>query len=171
MATWMRLKYPHLVDAAWASSAPLVAQVDFPEYYEVIGDSIRDISQECYNMIESASKIMYEKLQTSQGREDLSRHFYTCTALRGDFPYDQHFWNTYTEVFAGQVQYAWPGNIEIMCDKLMGSPGNDDMEKMGAFVRDYYNGGCLGDYDEFLKDYGTGQITYGICKYYNYKLT
>lgn len=29
MATWARLKYPHLIDAAYASSAPLRAVADF----------------------------------------------------------------------------------------------------------------------------------------------
>lgn len=29
LATWARLKYPHLVDVAWASSAPLRAVADF----------------------------------------------------------------------------------------------------------------------------------------------
>lgn len=30
LATWMRIKYPHLVYAAYASSAPLLAKADFP---------------------------------------------------------------------------------------------------------------------------------------------
>lgn len=29
LATWMRLKFPHLVDAAYSSSAPLEAIADF----------------------------------------------------------------------------------------------------------------------------------------------
>lgn len=38
LATWMRLKFPHLVDIAYSSSAPLEAIVDFyreyhPRYY------------------------------------------------------------------------------------------------------------------------------------------
>lgn len=29
MATWARIKYPHLIDAAWSSSGPLEATPDF----------------------------------------------------------------------------------------------------------------------------------------------
>ncbi|CAG8597774.1 16716_t:CDS:2, partial [Acaulospora colombiana] len=37
IATWMREKYPELVFAAWASSAPLLAKINFFEYDQEVG--------------------------------------------------------------------------------------------------------------------------------------
>lgn len=40
LAGWARLKYPHLFHAAVSSSSPLLAQLDFPQYNEVMRDSL-----------------------------------------------------------------------------------------------------------------------------------
>ena len=37
LAAWFRLKYPSVTHASIASSAPLHAQTNFPEYMEVCG--------------------------------------------------------------------------------------------------------------------------------------
>ena len=36
LSGWARFKYPHLFHAAVSSSSPLLAQVDFPQYAEVV---------------------------------------------------------------------------------------------------------------------------------------
>ncbi|KAF5285471.1 hypothetical protein FQA39_LY16645 [Lamprigera yunnana] len=51
LATWMRLKYSHLVNAAWASSAPLRIVLDFYQYYEVAGEIYSNVSSECIAII------------------------------------------------------------------------------------------------------------------------
>ena len=40
LAGWARLKYPHLFHAAVSSSSPLQAQLDFPQYAEVVRDAL-----------------------------------------------------------------------------------------------------------------------------------
>ncbi|XP_031639714.1 putative serine protease K12H4.7 isoform X3 [Contarinia nasturtii] len=43
MAVWFKQKYPHLVKGVWASSAPLNAKLNYFEYTETVGKSIRKV--------------------------------------------------------------------------------------------------------------------------------
>ena len=40
LSAWMRQKYPNLVDVGYSSSAPVLAQLDFPEYHKVVTASV-----------------------------------------------------------------------------------------------------------------------------------
>ncbi|KAF5300718.1 hypothetical protein FQR65_LT09114 [Abscondita terminalis] len=67
LATWFRFKYPHLVDAAWASSAPLRAVSDFYEYFEVAGEVYSNVSWSCYNTIKVGYAKIKQLLSTPEG--------------------------------------------------------------------------------------------------------
>lgn len=105
MATWFRQKYPHMVVGAWASSAPLLAQVDFKEYKEIVAQSIALVGgQQCLDDIGSYFK-QTEKLVSTKQAVKLRRLFNLCD----DFdPYNVHnVWNLFSEisdVFASVVQ-------------------------------------------------------------------
>uniref|UniRef100_A0A1Y9H2F3 Prolylcarboxypeptidase n=1 Tax=Anopheles dirus TaxID=7168 RepID=A0A1Y9H2F3_9DIPT len=52
LATWFRVRYPHLADAAWSSSGYLRAVYDFQEFSSEWAEAaIAAGSQECYNRI------------------------------------------------------------------------------------------------------------------------
>ncbi|GFS04301.1 thymus-specific serine protease [Elysia marginata] len=77
LAAWFRLKYPYLVDAAVASSAPVLAQVDFKDYLEVVAQSLNTFKpvNACDNAISVANAALKEKLKTPKGRKDLKKKF------------------------------------------------------------------------------------------------
>ncbi|XP_053659961.1 thymus-specific serine protease-like [Anopheles marshallii] len=52
LATWFRMRYPHLADAAWSSSGYLRAVYDFQDFSFGWAETAIDVgSQECYNRI------------------------------------------------------------------------------------------------------------------------
>lgn len=105
MAAWFRQKYPHLVKGAWASSAPLQAKVNFFEYTETVGKSIRKIGgEECYENIETAFEAI-EDLITNDDMETLKKLFNICDDFDTENVYDVYnfIWSI-KNVFSGIVQ-------------------------------------------------------------------
>ena len=60
LSGWLRLKYPHLVQGSVASSGPVNAKPNFPEYLEVVDSALKIESYECSVNVKSAvDKIQY----------------------------------------------------------------------------------------------------------------
>ncbi|RYG58841.1 hypothetical protein EON64_20875, partial [archaeon] len=71
-----------------ASSAPVTAQTNFPEYMEVVGQSLIHFSgQQCYNAFEQAAQIVANMLLQgfgSSGQSTLQKDFELCSPLASD---------------------------------------------------------------------------------------
>jgi hypothetical protein len=55
MAAWSRARYPHLFYAAYASSGPILAQLDFPEYMEVVNEALLATDAACPAVIQAST--------------------------------------------------------------------------------------------------------------------
>ncbi|KAF5285470.1 hypothetical protein FQA39_LY16644 [Lamprigera yunnana] len=73
LATWFRYKFPHLVDGAWASSAPLRAVAKFHEYLEVASEVYSNVSWECFGRLRDGYDEMKSLLSTPDGRSIVKR--------------------------------------------------------------------------------------------------
>lgn len=86
LAAWFRLKYPSVTHGSIASSAPLNAQTNFPEYMEVVAQSLVYFSgQACYDAVESAANTvasMYEQGPHSDAWAQLETDFKTCNSMK-----------------------------------------------------------------------------------------
>ncbi|OHS95712.1 hypothetical protein TRFO_10354 [Tritrichomonas foetus] len=51
LSVWFKIKFPHFVDAVWASSAPLNAQVDFTGASVAAGGRVFNYDHNCYNSL------------------------------------------------------------------------------------------------------------------------
>uniref|UniRef100_A0A8C5M7A6 Serine protease K12H4.7 n=1 Tax=Leptobrachium leishanense TaxID=445787 RepID=A0A8C5M7A6_9ANUR len=138
LAAWYRLKYPHLAYAAVASSAPLNAVVNFPEYLEVVQTSLAQNHSACPNTMKVAFDSLVQLLQYKDNFEKITEDFKLCKVLRIKSVMDySYFLETTTEILVNVVQYnndnrAFEGvkggniTIEVMCrimaNESLGSP-------------------------------------------------
>lgn len=136
MVAWMRKKYPHLVTGAWASSAPLNAEVDFSRYKEVMTDAIQRVGgDECTLTIENAFSEM-ERLVNAEDVREIHAAFNLCYAL--DLTRDvAHFFFEVSDIVAGLVQGHRPGSIERACDYMRREKedGKDDLHAFAGWVK------------------------------------
>eukprot|EP01105_Mastigella_eilhardi_P025112 TRINITY_DN671_c0_g2_i11.p2 TRINITY_DN671_c0_g2~~TRINITY_DN671_c0_g2_i11.p2 ORF type:complete len:487 (-),score=123.01 TRINITY_DN671_c0_g2_i11:3164-4579(-) len=127
LSAWIRQKYPNVVYAADATSAPVFAQLDFTEYLEVVSTSVGDA---CASAIQQGTTLIEKLLKTSDGRTKLEQEFNTCTALKTDN--DQIVFLEYiTDSIADVVQYNRDNSahalmtIDQMCAILTGGNISD----------------------------------------------
>ncbi|KAI4464559.1 protease s28 pro-x carboxypeptidase-related [Holotrichia oblita] len=179
MATWIRLKYPHLVDIAYASSGPVRAVADFYEYYEVINDNIGLVSEECLTTISDAISQLESKLETEDGIDEMSEKLQTCNRIQTAEPHRSFLFNfVIAELFAGLVQYAQPDSIQNDCD-LLASFSGTALDKLIGYIRTQYDPDCIDDYDTFIQTYTAIGTTndmwrpwlYQTCTEYGYYQT
>ncbi|XP_068152959.1 thymus-specific serine protease-like [Drosophila tropicalis] len=137
MATWMRQWFPDVVRGSWASSAPLVAKVDFAKYMVVIGKAYNDLGGEyCYNLIDNATTYYQNLFATGQG-EKAKTELNLCEDFDVDSESDQwQIFSTIANIFAAIAQYQKPQNYDLpqYCSVLR-SFSDDDATALSKFVQ------------------------------------
>ncbi|OAD59600.1 Putative serine protease K12H4.7 [Eufriesea mexicana] len=157
VATWARLKYPHLIQGALASSAPVLAKADFYEYYEVVTESLRKYSQKCVDEIEAAFVEVEELLITEGGPEKLKKWFNLCDVpVARYFDDEGHLENLLAEEFASIVQYNKVENgqtkIAACCKNMTASYLGSPLQRLAHLVSSKDK--CLkNNYNKFVKLY------------------
>jgi pimeloyl-ACP methyl ester carboxylesterase len=145
LAAWYRLKYPHLVDIAVSTSAPLLAQLNFKEYLGVVTASINRTNSQCLSQIQQAVQSMEGLLKRRTGWWMLQKTFKLCDEFRGDNKKDvSNLFESLAGNFEDIVQYnednrAWEGSetaditISTLCDIMTKNPDeNTPMERYAA---------------------------------------
>lgn len=146
LASWFRLKYPHLTYGSIASSAPVQATLDMVQYLDVVEESLTDISGlSCGEHIQNATDIMQTMLQSTAGQQKLASLFQTCSPIKT--PQD-------IATFMSNVMGNWMGvcqyNREIpgqptVADLCAIMEGDGDVLQNYATVSNMFNapGGCM----------------------------
>lgn len=80
LATWYHQLHPDVATGVWASSAPLLAKINFTNYMEVVGEAIQRIGgRDCYERIDIGIK-RAEYLYGEGLYRMLEREFSVCNA-------------------------------------------------------------------------------------------
>ncbi|CAH0716103.1 unnamed protein product, partial [Brenthis ino] len=106
LAAWLRLKYPHLVHAAVSSSGPLLAKVNFMEYFQVVINALEEKTGDsnCVSELKRAHQQIEEKMKTDP--VTIEKEFKVCKPFHKATENDiKNFYNSIADDFADLVQY------------------------------------------------------------------
>lgn len=143
LAAWMRAKYPHIVHGAVSASGPLLAQIDFKQYYVVVEDSLKTHSQACVDTIKSGVKQIHIMLRHPIGQQGLQKLFNLCDPIDPGHTTNKDISNLYeslADVFADVVQYNKDNRneslvtIDQVCDILVDDKKGPPVNRLAAVV-------------------------------------
>ncbi|XP_038207717.1 thymus-specific serine protease-like [Zerene cesonia] len=120
LAAWMRLKYPNLVDAAIASSSPVLAKKDFYEYFEKVNENYQKYgTSNCLLKTKSLFQRYKVLLQNVEGTTQLKRENNICdTCDLKDIRNQWVFFLSKINTFSQSSQYGGPIKIKNHCNLL-----------------------------------------------------
>ncbi|XP_054708233.1 lysosomal Pro-X carboxypeptidase-like [Uloborus diversus] len=115
LAAWFRMKYPHLVVGAYASSAPVLM---FPgltpcgKFYETVTKDFRRASTQCEKSIKMSWSVIRKVGSTETGRKDLTDIFNLCQPLNSSSSIDDLIsWIVETWSYMAMLDYPYPTNF------------------------------------------------------------
>ncbi|KAK9676931.1 hypothetical protein RND81_11G110800, partial [Saponaria officinalis] len=125
LATWFRLKYPHIAVGALASSAPILQHVISNDaYLQVVTKDYKDTSEHCYKTIKESWTQLLKFGSQSNGLQILNNKFNTCRPLSVEsIIYDLFF-----QIYVTAAQYDFPPYYPVasICKGIDGAPKSAD---------------------------------------------
>ncbi|KAF3970937.1 hypothetical protein CMV_005408 [Castanea mollissima] len=161
LASWMRLKYPHVAIGALASSAPILQFEDIvpPEtFYDIVSNSFKRESTSCFNTIKESWDALVSEGQKNDGLLKLTETFHLCRKLNKT--QDLADWLDSAYSYLAMVNYPYSANfmmplpghpIREVCRKIDSLPdGTSILKRIFEGISVYYN--YTGDVDCFEVD-------------------
>ncbi|XP_044268918.1 putative serine protease K12H4.7 [Tribolium madens] len=199
LAAWLRFKYPHLVHGSMSASGPLLAQVDFKDYFRVIKESLATHSDDCVTAVQQGIDQIGVLLKQAIGQANLNELFKLCDPIQNSVNNEKDISNLYETIaddFAGVVQYNKDNRvgspaganitIDVVCDimvnQTIGPPVNR-LAKVNEVLLNAYDQKCLDyNYDKMINNLrnvswdseaseGGRQWTYQTCTEFGFYQT
>ncbi|KAH8364276.1 hypothetical protein KR084_005086 [Drosophila pseudotakahashii] len=195
LAAWAREKYPDLIFGSISSSGPLLAKVDFKEYFEVVKASLAAYKPDCVEAVTRSFAQVEILLKHMIGQRSLDEKFKTCTPIKDSIENDldmASFFENLAGNFAGVVQYNKDNSphatvtIDNLCDVMLNTTAGPPVTRLGL-VNDMLlkeaNTSCLDyKYEKMVADMkniswdsetakGSRQWTYQTCHEFGFYQT
>lgn len=134
LSAWFRIKYPHLVVGAVATSAPVLAKLNFLEYHEVVAASLASSAAgpACVTAIAQATAELQGLTKSSAGQQQIVKDFKLCQDSLTQQTDIMNFFSSVASNFDGVVQYnkdnrafeggPVPPTIDDVCRIVTGGP-------------------------------------------------
>ncbi|XP_045772477.1 putative serine protease K12H4.7 [Maniola jurtina] len=152
LAAWMKLLYPGLVDAAIASSGPILAKTDFYEYLEKVSDNYEQYgTKKCLRTIKKIFKRYDKLMQSSEGIKILKNEQNICEKCDMTVPENQYLFFSYkVGEFMSVSQYGTTERIKSHCKSLQ----NESIPRIPLEESARNNCTCY-DFDEMIEGFYT----------------
>ncbi|XP_030372070.1 putative serine protease F56F10.1 [Scaptodrosophila lebanonensis] len=195
LAAWAREKYPHLIYGSISSSGPLLAEVDFKQYFEVVKSSLANYNPGCVEAVTRSFAQVEILLKHMIGQRNLDEKFRTCTPIKDSIENQldiSNFFENLAGNFAGVVQYNKDNSphanltIDDICDVMLNSTVGPPVTRLGIInemLLQQSNATCLDyKYDKMVADMknvswdseaakGMRQWTYQTCNEFGFYQT
>jgi len=173
LAAWIRIKYPHLVDAALAASAPIL-MVNGPHqdltYFQVVTTDFAEIDAQCPVLIRNAfSEVISLAASGQAGLDQLTQQFSLCSPLPKSLANHLVLWVVNAFVSLAMCDYpyptgflaplpAWP--VKVACEMMLGkseeSANSPLLARLAQAAGLFYNGttgtlACFNITDEYVE--------------------
>ncbi|XP_020580076.1 lysosomal Pro-X carboxypeptidase-like [Phalaenopsis equestris] len=142
LAAWFRLKYPHVVIGALASSAPILYFDDItPQngYYSVVTKDFRETSKSCYETIKTSWSEIDKVAAQKDGLSSLSQMFNTCSRMNNS----EDLKNGLEGLFSASAQYDDPKMkpVSRICAGIDKEPnGTSVLQRIVSGIKAVYGG-------------------------------
>ncbi|KAM3303020.1 lysosomal Pro-X carboxypeptidase isoform X1 [Capsicum chacoense] len=136
LASWFRMKYPHIALGALASSAPILYFDNItPQngYYSIVSKDFKEASKSCYRSIKKSWSIIDKIASRKNGLSYLSRKFKTCSQLRDASELKDYL----DEHYSVAAQYNQPPiyPVTTLCGGIDGAPkGSHILDQIHAGI-------------------------------------
>jgi pimeloyl-ACP methyl ester carboxylesterase len=194
LAAWLRQKYPHLVHGAMSASGPLLAQLDFLEYFKVVADSLRASNENCVSAVKQGTAQIELLLEHPLGQKNINTRFKLCDDIKNlDNSLDiTNLFQNLADNFAGVVQYNKDNReatkklnltVDRLCDIMVDESIGQEILRLAAvndLILESNNETCLDyKYDKMISELkstsleseaseGGRQWTYQTCSEFGY---
>ncbi|XP_073843072.1 putative serine protease F56F10.1 [Musca autumnalis] len=165
LAAWAREKYPDLIYGSISTSGPLLAKLDFTEYFEVVKASLASYKPECVDAVGKGFAQVEILLKHMIGQRNLDEKFKTCTPIKDSIENNLDISNFFENVasdFAGVVQYNKDNSphakitIDDVCDVMLNTtigPPVTRLATVNSMILQESDEKCLDyKYDKMIKE-------------------